>query len=165
MMVVRQPVTGRRRAAVPTGRKEAFDRYWSRAPARRIASAHSGYSHASLLAVSPGGRLSLRELPGLHLAWVKVGDKDALQHVPVLGMSPDPRLENAGDLLHHRDGLLPPVPLGRRRDLLMDMHAQPSPSNHKVTGINAAPVCTASAAGPPVMRAFSPKKSTSIPRR
>jgi hypothetical protein len=50
----------------------------------RIASAHSGYSRASLLAVSPGRRLSLRELPALHLAWVKVGDKDALQHVPVL---------------------------------------------------------------------------------
>src|SRR5216683_7494826 len=40
---------------------------------------------------------------------------------------------------------------------------QPSPSNHKIAGISAAPVCTASAAGPPIMRAFSPKNSTSMP--
>ncbi len=37
------------------------------------------------------------------------------------------------------------------------------PSNHRVTGMSAAPVCTASAAAPPIMCAFSPKKSTSIP--
>src|SRR5262245_59333047 len=35
---------------------------------------------------------------------------------------------------------------------------QSSPSNHKITGISAAPVCTASAAAPPIMRAFSPKR-------
>ena len=40
---------------------------------------------------------------------------------------------------------------------------QPAPSNHSVTGSSAAPVCTASAAGPPIIRAFSPKNSTSMP--
>ena len=47
----------------------------------------------------------------------------------------------------------------------MDMHAPVIASNHKITGISAAPVCTASAAGPPIMRAFSPKNSTSMPPR
>ena len=41
---------------------------------------------------------------------------------------------------------------------------QPPPSNHKVVGSSAAPVCTASAAGPAIIRAFSPKNSTSMPR-
>ena len=68
--------------------RRAADRYCSGHLPWRIASAHSGYSRASLLAVSPGRRLSLRELPALHLAWVKVGDKDALQHVPVLADQP-----------------------------------------------------------------------------
>src|SRR5260370_938354 len=40
---------------------------------------------------------------------------------------------------------------------------QPSPSNHKIAGISAAPVCTASAAVPPLLPAFSPNNSTSIP--
>src|SRR5271165_4482785 len=38
-----------------------------------------------------------------------------------------------------------------------------SPSYHSVTGISAAPVCSASAAGPPMILAGSPKNSTSIP--
>ena len=40
---------------------------------------------------------------------------------------------------------------------------QPSSVNQSVAGISAAPVCTASAAGPAIIRAFSPKKSTSMP--
>ena len=40
---------------------------------------------------------------------------------------------------------------------------QHPPSYHSVTGISAAPVCTASAAEPPIILAFSPKKSTSMP--
>ncbi len=40
---------------------------------------------------------------------------------------------------------------------------QPSSSNQSVTGISAAPVCTASAAGPAIIRAFSPKNPTSMP--
>ncbi len=40
---------------------------------------------------------------------------------------------------------------------------QPSSVNHSVTARSEAPVCTASAAGPAAIRAFSPKKSTSTP--
>ena len=47
---------------------------------------------------------------------VEVGSEDALQHVPVLRMSPDSRLEQARDLLHHRRFLLA-VSSGRHRDL------------------------------------------------
>jgi hypothetical protein len=47
---------------------------------------------------------------------VEVGDEDALQHVPVLRMSPDSRLEQARDILHHRRRLLLCVAVGRHRD-------------------------------------------------
>ena len=40
---------------------------------------------------------------------------------------------------------------------------QHEPSYHSVTGIRAAPVCTASAADPLIILAFSPKNSTSTP--
>src|SRR6266566_657446 len=50
-------------------------------------------------------------------------DEDALQHVPVLRMSPDTCLEQARDLLHHRRRLLLAVTFGRHRYLFMDMHA------------------------------------------
>ena len=38
-------------------------------------------------------------------------------------MSPDSRLEQVRDLLHHRRRLLLPVALGRQRDLFMNMRA------------------------------------------
>ena len=40
---------------------------------------------------------------------------------------------------------------------------QPSSVYHRMAGTSAAPVCTASAAGPGIIRAFSPKKPTSMP--
>ena len=131
----------------------------------RIASAHSGYSRASPLAVSPGRRLSLRELPALHLAWVKVGDKDALQHVPVLRMSPDPASKTrATSCIIATVFCLLSSSAGAGISS-WTCTSQSFPSNHRVTGIDAAPVCTASAAGPPSCGPSRRRSSPRHPRR
>ncbi len=54
---------------------------------------------------------------------VEIGGEHLLQHVPVLRVSPDARLEKARDLLGHRRRLLPGVSFGGHADLLMDVHA------------------------------------------
>src|SRR5215469_8893982 len=63
--------------------------------------------------------------PGLPLR-IEIGDKDLLQHQPVVRVLPDPLLENACELLHHLRDLLRAGTTCGLLDLGPDLHPAPA---------------------------------------
>ena len=100
----------------------------------------------------------------------QVVQPERLQHVPVLRVRADRRAEHVGDLLGHGRDLLTGAARRRRRRPRRGTGSPAGAAAHRrrsyqmLTGSSAAPVRSASTAGPGGIRVGSPSRSTGTPR-